>query len=182
MNERERIEKTYLDSFPDGEDILKAAMLWVDYLGDGQRRPGIRYARSFKYAARLLAISVEGPSPWGKSFGLLREWQTRLSEFGLTYHAHNGELEVVDWHRWRHALSILHQTKRLPYRTFLWRLESGCGYDEPITKEELPPVTKRLGKYNGKGNGNGYAAPQPQQVQQQHQGIKNFFRDLTEEM
>jgi hypothetical protein len=178
MNELEQI---YLRSFPDGDDILYAAVLWLDYLGDGRKRPGIRYMRSFKYAARLLALSATGPGPAGKFFQIGKEWHLRLSEFGLRYHPENGQIEVIDWHRWRHALSILHQTKRLPYRTFLWRLESGCGYDEPITEEELPPVTKRVGKYNGKGNGNARTYQTPQ-APQQHLGVQSFFNHLTEEM
>jgi hypothetical protein len=30
-------EEIYLRSFPDGDDILHAAVLWLDYLGDGRK-------------------------------------------------------------------------------------------------------------------------------------------------
>ena len=129
----------YVRAFPEGEDVLAATTLWLDYLGDGMRHAGLRH-RSFVYAKRMLHFLVGGTR--GSTFALGEYWHNRIREFGLKWHPESNEIEVIDRNRWRHALSILRQTGRLPYRTFLARLESGCHYDDPISKEDLPPLPK----------------------------------------
>jgi len=186
----------YVRAFPEGEDVLAATTLWLDYLGDGMRHAGLRH-RSFVYAKRMLHFLVGGTR--GSTFALGEYWHNRIREFGLKWHPENNEIEVIDKHRWRHALSILRQTGRLPYRTFLARLESGCHYDDPISKEDLPPLPKARhpgrrrvlwpagAPYRRDERMNGYEEPRYQlPVEQPEQNaynpVQRFIWRLTEDM
>jgi hypothetical protein len=171
--ERERERIAYLRSYPEGEDILAAAQLWLNYLGDGREHAGLRN-KSFVYAKRLLHFMVTGYDY--QKFSLGKYWRERLAAFGLKWHPENNEIEVIDRHRWMHAVSIVRQSRRLPYRTFLNRLASGCHHDDELVPEDLPPTRKgRLKPING-------YMPLESEEQSAYNPVQSFVQRLTEEM
>jgi hypothetical protein len=169
-------------AFPEGEDILAAAQLWLDYLGDGQKHVAIRL-RSFVFAKRLLHLMLSGPG--GSHYKMGDFWRERVGEFGLRWHPETNEIEVIDRWRWMHAVSILRQTWRLPYVTFLNRLASGCHYDDYLSYDELPP--KKKGKRRQLLDQYGtpvYSQPNPVDREQEtaYNPIQSFLSRLTEDM
>jgi len=183
----------YTRSLPNGEDVLTAAVLWLGYLQGQPSRPAVRI-RSYEYARRLLHTVVGGER--GSKLRLGYYWNQRLKEFGLSYNEYAREITVTDSYRWAHALSILRKTGRLPYRYFLWRLESGAHPDDPIDRNDLPPLkhTNRRVVWpagqpyqdreekmlSGSGGGNGWDwYNQPQQPQN---SVQSFMNRIQNEM